>query len=213
MALAFNPQDNQLYALGDDSDSGDNLYQIDKATGEATLIGNTDLVEADSLEFVGNGGTPDGIEPNDTIPEATGTGLLGEGFFSISTEIGDNPHVFPENEVDLFELELDSGDQLIADIDASDIGSELDPILSVFDSTGVLVAQNDDFESLAIDASAPFIDGPGGILGQAGPTVLREDSFLPARGIMEFDVADLELLEEEGLFEDVILHEMDPRLV
>lgn len=220
----------------------------------------------------------------------------------------------PENDVDLFELELDSGDQLIADIDASDIGSELDPILSVFDSSGFLVAQNDDFGSLdsfidftaefsdtyyvgvssfanfdydpfvegsgvggssgfydlsltvnddggedteydidvifiddslnpdqqevfedaasrweeiitgdvpdvvvpgfgfvddiAIDASAPFIDGPGGILGQAGPTVLRAGSFLPARGIMQFDSADLEFLEEEGLFDDVILHEM-----
>ncbi len=256
----------------------------------------------------------DDIEPNDTIPEATDTDLEGEGSFSISTEIGDNPNLDPEDDVDLFELELGTGDQLIADIDASDIGSELDPILSVFDSDGFLVAQNDDSGSLdsfidftagfsdtyyvgvssfanfdydpfvegsgtgdsfgfydlsltvnddggedtdydidvifiddsftpdqqavfedaarrweeiitedvpdvfvpdfgfvddiAIDASAPFIDGEGGILGQAGPTVVRSDSFLPARGIMEFDSADVESLEEEGLLDDVILHEM-----
>ncbi len=52
VGLAYNPEDEQLYALGDDSEAGDNLYQIDKATGAATLIGNTGLVEADSLEFV-----------------------------------------------------------------------------------------------------------------------------------------------------------------
>src|SRR5690606_12711586 len=56
--------------------------------------------------------------------------------------------------------------------------------------------------------SAPHIDGPGGILGQAGPTVVRTGSFLPARGIMQFDAADLAHLEATGQLMDVILHEM-----
>ncbi|MDJ0532058.1 MAG: pre-peptidase C-terminal domain-containing protein [Xenococcaceae cyanobacterium MO_207.B15] len=101
-----------------------------------------------------------GIEPNDTIFDATPTGILGEGEFSISTEIGDNPNLFPENDVDLFELFLDSGDQLVADIDAAFLGSQLDPILSVFDSNGFLVAQNDDFDGLDsfIDFTAEFSD-------------------------------------------------------
>ncbi len=63
-------------------------------------------------------------------------------------------------------------------------------------------------DDIVIDASAPFIDGPGGNLGQAGPTVVRSDSFLPARGIMEFDSADVADLEEEGQLDEVILHEM-----
>lgn len=63
-------------------------------------------------------------------------------------------------------------------------------------------------DDIVIDASAFFIDGPLSILAQAGPTVLRSDSFLPARGIMEFDSADLEFLEEEGLLDAVILHEI-----
>jgi hypothetical protein len=95
----------------------------------------------------------DGIEPNDTIPEATFTGLFGEGDFSISTEIGDNPNVFPDNDVDLFELFLDAGDQLIADIDLSS-GPGLDPIVSLFDSSGFLVAQNGG----SLDFTAPFSD-------------------------------------------------------
>ncbi|GFE65361.1 leishmanolysin-related zinc metalloendopeptidase [Litoreibacter roseus] len=61
---------------------------------------------------------------------------------------------------------------------------------------------------VAIDASINEIDGPQGVLGQAGPTVLLPDTELPAKGIMQFDDADLTRLEQENSFEDVILHEM-----
>lgn len=63
-------------------------------------------------------------------------------------------------------------------------------------------------DDLLIDAGISPIDGSGGILGQAGPTIVRTDSFLPARGIMEFDIADVEDLETQGLLDEVILHEM-----
>ena len=57
------------------------------------------------------------------------------------------------------------------------------------------------------------IDGPGGILGQAGPTNLRPASagvnaFLPAKGIMSFDTADLAQMQANGTLLDVITHEM-----
>jgi hypothetical protein len=52
------------------------------------------------------------------------------------------------------------------------------------------------------------IDGPGRILGQAGPTLVRSGSMLPARGRMQFDAADLAALEFNGPLVDVILHEM-----
>ena len=106
--------------------------------------------------------TVDGdVEPNDTIFDATYTGLFGEGFYSVSTEIGDNLALLPENDVDLFELWLDPGDRLIADIDAYEIGSSLDPILSVFNSTGDRppLDQNDDFDGL--DSFIDFTAGVG----------------------------------------------------
>lgn len=57
------------------------------------------------------------------------------------------------------------------------------------------------------------IDGVGKILGQAGPTRLRPKSagksaFLPAKGEMQFDTADLEEMEASGTLTDVITHEM-----
>ncbi|QPH55015.1 leishmanolysin-related zinc metalloendopeptidase [Pontivivens ytuae] len=63
-------------------------------------------------------------------------------------------------------------------------------------------------EGIVIDATITPIDGPSGVLGQAGPTVLRPVTRLPALGVMEFDEADIRRLEEDGTFEDVILHEM-----
>ncbi|WP_299967186.1 leishmanolysin-related zinc metalloendopeptidase [uncultured Roseobacter sp.] len=59
-----------------------------------------------------------------------------------------------------------------------------------------------------IEVAIEPIDGAAGVLGQAGPTALRPGAELPAAGIMQFDTADVERLEAEGSFEDVVLHEM-----
>ncbi|MEL6508769.1 MAG: leishmanolysin-related zinc metalloendopeptidase [Pseudomonadota bacterium] len=63
-------------------------------------------------------------------------------------------------------------------------------------------------DGVTIDAAVTPIDGEAGVLGQAGPSVLLPGSELPAKGVMEFDTADVERLEAEGSFEDVVLHEM-----
>lgn len=63
-------------------------------------------------------------------------------------------------------------------------------------------------DDLVIDAEGINIDGAGGVLGQAGPTYVRPGSLLPARGIMEFDTADIQQLENSGELLDVIIHEM-----
>lgn len=59
---------------------------------------------------------------------------------------------------------------------------------------------------LRIKASAPKLDGPGKVLGRAGPTYLREWDGLPVEGIMEFDTADLTEMQQAGTLKDVILH-------
>jgi hypothetical protein len=68
-------------------------------------------------------------------------------------------------------------------------------------------------DDVLILAQGIDIDGPGEILGQAGPTRLRPKSagksaFLPAKGEMQFDTADLEAMEADGTLNDVITHEM-----
>jgi hypothetical protein len=69
-------------------------------------------------------------------------------------------------------------------------------------------AMNETIDDLVIFAEVVAIDGPGMILGQAGPCVVRSSGNLPLIGIMQFDVADLTNLENQGLLQFVILHEM-----
>lgn len=63
-------------------------------------------------------------------------------------------------------------------------------------------------DDLLIFANITPIDGPGKILGQAGPVGLRTSNELPLIGCMQFDEADIATLEKEGTFSQVILHEM-----
>ncbi|HSK80833.1 MAG TPA: leishmanolysin-related zinc metalloendopeptidase [Thermoanaerobaculia bacterium] len=76
-----------------------------------------------------------------------------------------------------------------------------------------VIVDGEVIDDVLILAQGTNIDGPGGILGQAGPTHLRPASagssaFLPAKGIMSFDTADLASMEQAGTLNDVITHEM-----
>src|SRR5690606_11251653 len=63
-------------------------------------------------------------------------------------------------------------------------------------------------DDLVIFVLLENIDGPGNVLGQAGPCFVRDTTFLPAVGMMRFDIADLDQLDADGLLQTVIMHEM-----
>ncbi len=68
-------------------------------------------------------------------------------------------------------------------------------------------------DDVLILAQGSDIDGPGKVLGQAGPTHLRPAgagtaAFIPAKGSMTFDTADLAQMELNETLKDVITHEM-----
>ncbi|WP_324027185.1 leishmanolysin-related zinc metalloendopeptidase [Maribacter sp. BPC-D8] len=85
--------------------------------------------------------------------------------------------------------------------DVPDVGG---PIPSAFEGFPDI----DSVDDLVIEVALAPIDGPGGILGQAGPQFVRTEDFLSLTGVMFFDVEDLDFLEEIDLFEEVIVHEM-----
>jgi len=62
--------------------------------------------------------------------------------------------------------------------------------------------------NLLILAEFDSIDGPGKILGQAGPCLIRNSSGLTAVGVMEFDTADVATMSNSGTLNLVMLHEM-----
>jgi len=63
-------------------------------------------------------------------------------------------------------------------------------------------------DDIVIDASLIEIDGAGSVLGRAGPQFVRSSNYLPTEAIMEFDVADAANFYGQGLWDDIVFHEM-----
>jgi hypothetical protein len=63
-------------------------------------------------------------------------------------------------------------------------------------------------DDLLILARIEPIDGLNGVLGAAGPCIIRSSNGLPIIGIMRFDDADVGSLLANGQLDQVILHEM-----
>ncbi len=85
-------------------------------------------------------------ETNDFLAEATETGIVGRNSraFLGSGAIGDNQRHPIERglDVDLFKIQLFRGETIRIDVDAEEIGSELNPLLRVFDAFGNELAIN-----------------------------------------------------------------------
>lgn len=75
-------------------------------------------------------------------------------------------------------------------------------------SCGTTSAFSQTVDDLVIFIAVKAIDGPGSILGQAGPCLIRTVGMLPVAGLMSLDAADLAMMESNGTLADVITHEM-----
>jgi hypothetical protein len=70
------------------------------------------------------------------------------------------------------------------------------------------LAISETVDDLLVVVALEPIDGPGQVLGAAGPCLVRAGSRIPVVGLMRFDTADLAQLEAGGRLEAVVLHEM-----
>lgn len=64
------------------------------------------------------------------------------------------------------------------------------------------------YDQILIDVMVEPIDGPGGTLGSAGPTILRPGSLLTLQGRMRFDEDDMQAMADSGELAAVVRHEM-----
>lgn len=69
-------------------------------------------------------------------------------------------------------------------------------------------ALNETVDDIVIFVEVLSIDGPGGVLGQAGPCYVRSGSKLPITGRITLDADDLNQAESFGILEDLVIHEM-----
>jgi hypothetical protein len=69
-------------------------------------------------------------------------------------------------------------------------------------------AVNEVVDDVIIFAVIDSIDGPGKVLGSAGPCYVRSAGRLPIMGVIRLDSADVRRLLDQGTFGDLVLHEM-----
>jgi hypothetical protein len=140
--------------------------------------------------------TPSKSEPNDTIGQATDTGLSflqGRMTYSINAAIGDVPTGDPFQDVDMYKVHLNTGDQIVINVATATLNpaSSLDSSILVFDASGHRLASNSALPPMTSDAylvfTAPAVGdyyvgissnfntgydpntGSGGVDGTAGP--------------------------------------------
>ncbi len=134
----------------------------------------------------------------ETAATTTAKGPLDRGRFDITLKFLLPP---TERQAEVFEAAAARWERIII----KDVPSAEGPIPSAFVGFPAIEGPIDD---IVIEVALAPIDGPGQILGQAGPSFVRTEDFLTLSGIMFFDVDDLDFLEEIDLFEEVIVHEM-----
>lgn len=109
-----------------------------------------------------------------------------------------------ERQREVFQSAVDRWERIIIQDEVDVTGTT---ITSAF-SNIPLITPDDVLDDIIIEVNLTEIDGPGRILGRAGPRFIRVPDYTTLSGLMEFDIADLASLDERNLFEDVILHEM-----
>jgi hypothetical protein len=67
---------------------------------------------------------------------------------------------------------------------------------------------NGTIDDVLIDVLLQPIDGPGAMLGAAGPCLIRNSDLLTVYGLMFFDTDDLAFLEQNNILDEVVVHEM-----
>jgi hypothetical protein len=108
-----------------------------------THDGNPNLEKAKTVIFTPG---PAEMEPNNTLEQAN---LVPIGA-SVSGVLD------PAGDVDFFGFAAAAGQQIVIDVDAQTIGSVADTVMTLFDSTGRQLAENDDESSASVDSLLQF---------------------------------------------------------
>jgi hypothetical protein len=69
-------------------------------------------------------------------------------------------------------------------------------------------AMNESVDDLLVLVSVDPIDGPGKVVGSAGPCYVRGAGGLPVVGVIQLDAADLPAMEANGTLGPIIVHEL-----
>jgi hypothetical protein len=165
--------------------------------GVSVSAGQNAVLPAVTLQPLATPGEPAGPDPEEPEPEAPG--LPGFRIDLLFSGSGLTP-----GHADAFREAADRWGRVItSDLPAVRVRKPAGACGTSETYSGVV-------DDLLIQVVIEPIDGPGGILGSAGPCFLRsaEQGGLPAFGVIRLDSADLSGLQARGQLVGTILHEM-----
>jgi len=223
-SIAVNDGDNQIGLVGFGTnvapsvlvlDGGGNPFvgaQVDFAVtmGGGSVTGASVTSDADGIARVGKWTLGAAPGTNTMTATAVGAGISG------------NPVTFTANgQVSAFNIEVRYLSTVTATQQAafdSAVAKWMRLVIGDLSNVQVTVAAgacatgqpalNETVDDVVIFATLAPIDGPGQIIGQAGPCLIRTNGFLTIVGTMTFDTDDLAPIEAAGQLPSVILHEM-----
>jgi subtilisin-like proprotein convertase family protein len=172
---------------------------------DANDNGELDETETSTVTAANNPGTPE-----DETGTYSFTGLMAGTYIVREVVPEGYEQTFPVPPDDDFDLEVVFPDNSLTPQQQAiflEAAAKWESII-IGDVPEVFVTGIGLVDDIVITATGPSIDGPGGILGQAGPRSFRAGTFLPSSGIMQFDQADINALIASGQFDEVIVHEM-----
>jgi subtilisin family serine protease len=155
---------------------GTGANPLRNAAGQA-LAGGTDVVREFTVRVVPPP-PPAPLEPNDTLATATSGLAAGASQAAFSGVIGDGQ--FTTRDVDMFSVQLNAGQTVVAAIRAAADGSTLDSYLRLFNASGTQLAFNDDFGG-AFDSQITFTASATGTY-YVGVTGYGNSTYSPTTG-------------------------------
>jgi hypothetical protein len=184
--------------------------QFAQTAGGGTISGTTVITDNDGVAALGDWRLgPDGMSTVEaTVPGFPGTSAVftatgAPKAFTIDVRfLGDTP-------ADLRDDFITAAMRWMEVI----VGDLVDQPISVgpgipCGSSAATPALSETIDDMVIFAQITTIDGPGNVLGQAGPCLERVGSRLTYVGFMQFDIADAVPLRASDRFVTVALHEM-----
>lgn len=169
----------------DESEPNDSLGQADVVNGFGTSTNedNEARVHATLRPFPNAADGTIKPEENGSRPSATSTGLGSEASVTYSSTIGDGAYGGSSGDYDLFAVSANAGEHIVVDVDAAVLGSTLDPVVSIFASSGnALLAANDDdarsldsFVDYAVTANGTYYVAVSGYVATPDPFLRDPD--------------------------------------
>src|SRR5438094_4461355 len=178
------------------------------ASGGGSVTGANATTGSDGVATVGSWTVQLGV--NTLTATASGSGITGNPVTLAATGVSAAYHIDVRYLTAVTHAQREAFDSAAAQWERLIYGDVPDELASFPAGTcgpGTPVI-NEIIDDIIIYVQLDSIDGPGKILGQAGPCLLRDQSFQPGVGVMHFDTADVAGLLAAGKFDEVVRHEM-----